>query len=347
MNIRFHIRWFNTIQAQIMLLVFSTMILVVLFYKPLKEFRPIGKESFIMDVTPDVIQKWGQEPTKVKTGFVVNEFLQFDVIKNSFLMNAIISFEFDPSKVSLETIDKFSFTKGDIIQKSDPLIKKLSESRTFVEYRVRIQFSTMFDYALFPLDDHQISLNFTNTTVEAQNIIFEVAPEDFSVPEYVYLSGWRLVSHQSKSGYTRFQSQRQGQTHYPKIVFSLDIKKEDIRQLLLIMIPLLILFYFCVFSLSIKSFNTKVEGMFPLLTAYMAYVIVIQAISPAVSYFMLMDYMVLYFLIAMFFICLVNFLTLIPEDELSRMKVETIKGMTILMVHASLLLVMYYVTRIV
>jgi len=312
---------------------------------PVHDFNPVGRESYIQQITPKIIKTWGKEPVRVKTGLVLHEFLQFDVVKNEFLVNAVISFEFDPHQVQLEELDKFSFTKGDIVKKSEPLIKKISPTRTFVEYLVRIKFSTLSDYSMFPLDDHRIFLNFTNTTVEAHEVIYEVHDEDFTVPEYLFLAGWEIVSRKVVSGYTQYSSQKENVTHYPKIVFSFGIQKNDVRQLLLIMIPLLILFYFCVFSLSIKSFDTNVQEMFPLLTAFVAYVIVLHSLSPNVGYFMLMDYIVLFFMLAMFFICLVNFLCIMPENKLSKYTLAQIRGGTALMVHIALTAVMFYLTR--
>ncbi|MDR3550590.1 MAG: hypothetical protein P4L31_04210 [Candidatus Babeliales bacterium] len=347
MNFRYnHLSRLITIPAQTILLVISTTVLIYLFYAPLEKFHSVGRESFVKRVTPEVIQKWGKEPVRVKTGFLIHEFLEFDVIKNAFLMNAVISFEFDPAQVKQEVIDKFAFTKGDIVKKSEPLVRKISPHRTFVEYSLRIRFSTLFDYSLFPLDDHRMFLNFTNTSVEARDLIFQVNEQDFSVPPYVFLAGWKIDSYKAVSGYTEFNSQKESSTQYPKIVFSLGIKKKDIRQLLLIMIPLLILFYFCLFSLSIKSFDTNVQEMFPLLTAFVAYVIVIQSMSPNVGYFMMMDYIVLFFLIAMFIICLVNFLSIIPKDRLSKETCEHIKGFTVLLVHISLITFIYYLTHV-
>jgi len=346
MDVRFNLTRFITIPVQTILLVISSLILIYLFYAPIENFNPIGRESFVMRVTPDVIKKWGKEPVHVKTGFVIHEFLQFDVIKNNFLMNGVLSFEFDPTKVTQEAIDKFAFTKGDIVKKSEPLVIKLSSTRTFVEYSLRIQFSTLFDYSMFPLDDHKIFLNFTNTSIQASDVVFDVQDQDFTIPQYVFLAGWEIDSYKAISGYTEFKSQKESSTTYPKVVFSLGIKKKDIRTLLLIMLPLLILFYFCVFSLSIKSFDTNVQEMFPLLTAFVAYVIVIQTMSPDVGYFMLMDYIVLFFLIAMFVICLVNFLSIMPEDRLSKEKCEQVKGFTVLFVHGALIVVMYYLTHV-
>ena len=313
MNFRINLQYFSSMSALIILMVLSAGTIAFLFIKPISQFNPIGKESFVMNVTPEVIAAWGHEPTHVKTGFLIHEFLEFDAIKNDFIMNAVVSFEFDSTKVSLEAISKFSFTKGDILEKSDPVVKKTSDTLTFVQYYIRIKFTTLFDYTLFPLDDHKLSLNLTNNAVEAQDVIFDITPENFIIPQYVFLAGWKIDAHAPVSGYVEFASQIGKPIMHPKIIFSIDMKKQDIRQLLLIFLPLFILFYITMFVLAAKDFATDVNTMLFVITAFVANAIVIQGMSPDVAYFMLIDYFTLFFLILMFLVFIMSFLETLPQ----------------------------------
>jgi len=346
MNFRLNLEYFSTVWAQIAMAVLSTIIIVFLLQSPMKKFHTFGKKSFIMQVTPDVINKWGKEPVHVKTGFMIHEFLQFDVIKNNFLLNAVISFEFDPTKVKQEDLDKFSFTKGDIVKKSDPVVKKISDNLTFIQYYIRIQFSTIFDYTLFPLDDHEFFLNLTNTALEAENVILDVAPENFSVPKYVFLSGWNIQGHKSTSGYVEFVSQENQKLRHPKVIFSLDLKKIDIRQMLLMLLPMLFIFYFCLFSLSFDDFFLDIDAMVMLITAFMASAIVTQSMSPDVGYFMLIDYLILFFLVAMSIIFVMQFLKMLPEESLSKETYGAARGFIIIALYISLIALVFYLTHV-
>jgi len=346
MNARIVLEYFSSVAAQIILMILSAAIVVYLFVKPVTEFKSVGKESFVMKVTPEVIAKWGKEPMHVKTGFMIHEFLQFDTIKNSFLMNAVISFEFDPTKVSQDVIDKFSFTKGDMVKKSDPVVKKISDNLTFVQYYIRIQSSALFDYAMFPLDDHKFSLNLTNNAVEAQNVIFDVSSENFSIPQYVFLSGWHIVSHEPMSGYVEFTSQENQPVQHPKVRFTVDIKKQDLRQLLLIFLPLFILFYISIFILAVKDFATDLNTMLFVITAYVANAIVIQGMSPDVGYFMLLDYFVLFFLIVMFIVFVITFLGTLPEETFSKDLLAMLRGFLVICIYVTLIAATYYLTHV-
>ena len=342
----FRLRYFVSIQAQIILFVLSATIFGYLFYKPILTFDPVGKESFVLPVTPEVIKKWGKEPVRVKTGFMLHQFINFDSIKNDFLVTAIIWFEFDPKKVSLDTISKFTFTKGDVVTKTDPIIIKKSDTVTFVKYNVRIQFNTIMNYTYFPLNDHMIYLNFTNPTVNADDVVFDVAPADFVVPSYISASGWEFVQHSVRSGYTEYSISQENKTsREPKIVFGIGVRKTDIRQLILMILPILLLFYFCIFMLSIHDLSLNLGNLMMLVTAYMAYNVVIQSLSPAVGYMMLIDYLVLLFLCAMFVIFVVLMLGNVSEDRLSRESFMDIKGGTVLVVYIVVLVAVFYLTH--
>ncbi|MCX5921836.1 MAG: hypothetical protein NTX86_00730 [Candidatus Dependentiae bacterium] len=343
---KFRLNHYARLEVHIVLSIFSALIFSYLLYKPISTFNPIGQESFVLPVTPEVTKQWGKEPVHVKMGLTFHQFLKFNVIQDDFLVTAVIWFEFDPTKVSLDTISKFSFTKGNIVQKSDPIVIKISDTKSFVKYHLRIEFNTILDYTMFPLDNHKLFLNFTNTAVDADQVVFDVAPKAFVIPKYLTVSGWNIVEHNVKSGYTEYEIPEANQTaKEPKVVFSLGIQKKDIRQLMIMLLPILLLFYFCVFMLTIDDFSLKIQNMLMIITAYMAYNVVIQSMSPNIGYFMLIDYVMLLFIIAMFIIFIVLMLGNLPEKILSKTTYEKIKGGTVLLVYAMVIGFMFYLTN--
>lgn len=339
--------FFSTLGGQTILAALSLIIFICLFHKPITTFKPIDNKSFVLPITPKTIETWGKEPVKVKTGFMIHEFLKFNPIKNEFLINAIIWFEFDRSKISLKKIDTFFFTKGEIIHKSEPLIKKFPNNITYVEYQLRIYFNTLLNYSLFPLDDHTMFLNITNSAVEAHEMIYVVEPSDFLVADYIYISGWKVLSHKAHSGYTEYTlSSAKGRIQHPKVLFQIDLKKRDIRQLLLMLLPVLMLFYFCMFTLAIADFSLELQLMFTLATAFMAYNIVIQNMAPDVGYFMLIDYLVILFMVSICIIFGASILRLLPETVLSNERLQSIKGIATLLIYTMLIIAVYYLTHV-
>lgn len=335
------------IKPQIVLLSIVMGIVIYLFHSSFLKFHPVGKGSFVSILTPEVLKKWNATPEHVKTGFMIHEFLKFDPQKNDFLISAIIWFEFDPTKVKIEDIETFSFTKGAINHKSKPVIEQKSASLTYVQYHIKVEFNSIFDYSMFPLDDHILYLNLTNNSVKAHKIIFDVDPSDFVVPEYVYLSGWHIVNHKPISGYTEYMLSQKDERSaaHPKVLFSIGIKKQNIRQLLLMFLPVMILFCLFLFTTS-DEFPKRVRIMFSLLTAFMAHTIVVSHMAPDVGYFMLIDYLMLYLLGAIFLIFLINFLSTLPEEKMAKKTHVFLRAFAVVALHVGLIVLVYYLTHI-
>jgi len=346
MDVNFTLKDVISFKGQLITLAVTTLAIAYIFSGSLSEFRPSSKSSYVLQVTPEVIKKWGHEPAHVKTGFYWHEFINFDVVKNDFLINAIIWFDFDPTKVKLEDIEKFSFTKGSIHQKSAPLVKKISDTLTYVEYNLRIQFNSIFDYSRFPLDDHKIYLNLINNSVDAQDVVYDVAPDDYVVPEYVFLGGWGIASHDAAAGYTQYLlSKDTKETKHPKILFSLGIKKQDFRELLLLFLPVFFIFCFSILTLS-PYFPSPMGSMLSLVTAFMAYTIVVAHMVPDVGYFILIDYLMLFLLLSIFVIFLINFLGALPPEIFSKEKFEHIKSIAQIVICIALVIVSYYLANV-
>jgi hypothetical protein len=271
--------------------------------------------------------------------------LKFDAIKNEYVVNAIISFAFDPAKVSQEAIDTFSFTKGDVLKKSDPIITKQSDTSITALYYIRVQFSSIPNYTRFPLDDHYLYLNVTNTAVDPKKVIFQASPEDYNLSANLYAPGWNIVEHQAQAGYATENISYKA-IMQPKMSFSIGLSKQDYRQLLLIILPLLVIFYFGIFAFSIKDIASAITLILASVAGLIAYSFVIQTLSPAVGYLMLSDYMFLLFLAIIFIIFFITTLNATPEHILSRKTIEHIKSIAIIVIYLVLICVWYYLTNI-
>lgn len=346
MNTRFNIGYFSSVGAQVMLLIFSSMAMIHFFYKPVNSFSALDPKSFVKQATPAVIKQWGHEPLRIKTGLLIHEFLTFDMTGNNFIVNAVIYFEFDQTKISLDTLSKFEFTKGDVIQKSDPIVKKISDNLTFAQYYVRLQFSAMFDYERFPLDDHRLTLNFTNRAIQADQVLFDVAAVDFIVPEYVFIDGWKIVEHTPISGYAEFVSLEEEPVRHPKILFYFGIKKQQSRKILLIFIPLLMFFYLGIFQLAVRNFLTNLNTMISVITAFMVWAISIQMMSPKVDYFMLIDYFILLLMVITFFIYGTMFLGTWFQNIWSPDSLAKLQGGAVIVIYTAFMFLSYYLIHL-
>ncbi|MBA2307439.1 hypothetical protein H0W26_04875, partial [Candidatus Dependentiae bacterium] len=132
--------------------------LVYLVYDVTRDFK--GDKDIlpeILPITPTKLAEFGGFPTSVKVGLFIRDFSEFDILKNEFIFAGIVTFEFDPAVIALETLGKFSFQRGEIIQISPPFTE-LRSGLLFARYAVRVKFKTGLNHAYFPLSGYRVSI---------------------------------------------------------------------------------------------------------------------------------------------------------------------------------------------
>lgn len=331
-----------SVPFQIMLLVLSFLLFIGFLYKPIVDFEPINAQPAIFEVP---VQVAGAKPAvHIKTGLTITDFLKFDVIKNEFEANAIIWFIFNPQQVLQEAIEKFSFTKGDTTYKSSGVVTQIDASTKKVLYFIRVRFSTIPNYRRFPLDDHYLFLNLVNTEMLSDQIVFDV--DEYTLSPNLYAAGWKIVEHEARAGFGKTEIGENQTLVQPKVSFSIGLAKQDFRQLLIIMLPLLLIFYCGIFALSIKNITEAIALILASITGLTAYSFVIQTLSPSVGYLMLCDYMFLLFLAVTFMIFFLIILDAAPEHILSKKTLEITKAIAIIVIYVLILAAWYYLTNI-
>ena len=343
MKLKLHWEDIISIPVQIALLIVSFIILALCLYWPITRFAPVDSRPGVQQLSAE-----SDSPSivHIQTGLSITDFLKFDAIKNEYTVNAVIWFAFDPKQVSLQNIEKFSFTKGDILKKSDPVITQLADNKMAALYYIRVQFATIPNYKRFPLDDHYLFLNVINTALYPTQAVFDIDQNDYTLAENLYSPGWAIVEHSAQGGYSQAMASPDTLSMQPKAIFSIGLSKQDYRQLLLIILPLLVIFYFGIFAFSIKDIVLAITLVLASVSGLVAYSFVIQTLSPQVGYLMLSDYMFLLFLGTIFVVFFITALNATPEHILSKKAVERIKGITLICIYIVLIVLWYYLTNI-
>lgn len=288
---------------QAVLVCITTAILGYYFTRETNRFTSTDREPEILPLTAERLSFFGGSPEPVSVGINVRDFFSFDVVKNEFVFIGIIWFEFDPSVVSLDAISKFSLLRGEIIDRSEPNTRITSGGKVMAQYDVRIKLTTPLDYRYFPIDDHKIAIGLTNTFLQPDEIVFIANTRGFFADQIVGQAGWRPVDFFVKTGITEAMIKRDDQTktiYHPAALFTVHYERTGSRYALLIFLPLLLIFYLSLFSLSLDP--ARYTGSILSLgaggvSAMLAYRFVIESLSPAVGYFMLSDYFYFLFLV--------------------------------------------------
>ena len=255
--------------------------------------------SQILPITPTIYKEFGGFSKPVQMGLYINQFIDFSMITNEFIFDGVVWFTFDPGVVSVETLEKFSFLKGEIISKSPPSMKLMGDKLN-VQYQVRVKFSSALNYTDFPLDDHQIYIVLINQFVSPSEIYFESNRRQFVVAANVSTTGWELHDRSVQVGYFKSQldpDDKEQQILYPGVIFLLDYGRNSIRYALSIILPLALISYLILLSVSLRLI-TAISITAAGVTTILAYRFVIENLSPKTGFFMLSDYLFFLFLAA-------------------------------------------------
>ena len=275
-------------------------------------FTPTDDVIKLNYLTPQKMREFGGMPTQVRVGLSVNEFRTFNMKGNEFIIDGILWFEFDPSHISLSTVEQFSFDRGEVLYRSAPT-SYMREGLLFVRYDVRIKFSTPMSFKYFPLDDHRLMLALTYKTVSPSELILVSRDADFVVIPDMRSVGWGEFKHSVETGYVTgsySQTDPSKTLNYPTALFEIDYgRKQNIRNTIIIVLPMLLLFFIALFSLIIdrdKWFTTVISLPVQTIAGLVAYRFVIEGMSPTVGYFIYSDYFFFIFLLLMFLILLIH-----------------------------------------
>jgi hypothetical protein len=249
-------------------------------------------------VTPKQIKEWGGSATEVTVGMSIINFPKFDAVNNDFVIDAIVWFEFDSALVSLETIEKFSFDKGEIVSKSISNTK-IIDDKFFAQYNITVKFSSTLAFQFFPWDDHRIYLTLTNKFVSPSEIIYQSYISGFIISEGAFVAGWKMVGKNVVAGYSESyldENDTKKVVLNPCVLFSLDFSRSGAQHIFLIFLPLFLMFFLGFFSFAFHEPPLIFSLSLGSVTAILSYNFVIQGMSPHTGYFLFSDLIFILFL---------------------------------------------------
>lgn len=299
----------TSVSIQIILLIINLSIIGYLFYNEIYNFESI-------DLSPNInlidhkLLTIKTNPSIVKVSLYIYDFNKFDILTNDFIIEALISFEYDPTVLNLDIIDKFSFIRGTILYKSSPRIQ-IKNNSIFVSYELKVQFKTNLNYRLFPFSSHKINLILENKELYSEEVSFKADTNKFITSQYINLNGWKEYNKQVITGYYKatLQENSKETIYHPVVNFSIEYLNNSIKDIVSIFLPLFLLFFMAVFSFAMdpKFYFTFIVGLSTgSVTGMLAYKYVIDKLSPQVDYFMFSDIVYFVFLAIVIFIFLCN-----------------------------------------
>lgn len=266
----------------------------------------------------------------------IQNFIKSDFIKNNFIVDLNLWFEFDPKQITLDEVSKFSFSKGEILEKSDPVIAK-DKKLTKVRYDLRVKFLSNLNHKYFPLETHRLYLTLNNKFIDLKNVNFILDHNSFNTSKSIYAPAWQFVGSNSKSGSATFMGTNGENIVYPRIIFELDFIQDSMRNFIFLFLPMLVilLISLCAFALNLKVYFSDVLDLASAgVLGMLAYRYVIEEASPKVSYFMLSDHI--------FTTCLMILFAIFFVGIFYRQRLDKNRGLLVLILYATIYLAWSY-----
>lgn len=239
--------------------------------------------------------------TPVTVGLYIDNFDKFNVIAEEFILNGLLTFEFEEKKVTPEQLNQITFARAKVLHRSEPAIST-EHGRTRVHYQVRVQLFEDLDFAWFPFEDHQLSIMLVDRSMKSDGLLFTTDLKNFTVPE-TDVKGWHKFNTHTQTGYLEEHLNAEV-IRYPAAVFSIDYGRyTNIRNIFMILLPMLLLFFIALFSLIIdprNNFTFVLTIPVSAIVGLISFRFVVEAMSPKVGYFMYSDYFFVLFLSLVF-----------------------------------------------
>jgi hypothetical protein len=284
----------------------TTVLIAIISYLPiifqikLSQFNTTDPIPQLKPINTEALKTFGPFVVRTKVGMFIKSFPLFDINKNTFLVDAIIWFEFNGEEVTLEKIQKFSIDNGKITYQSPPEIK-LINNQVFAKYNVIFELKTDLNFYKFPFEDHRLPIVLSNDFVTPNEMIFTVDASSFQIQPNISPAGWRFQDMSVDAGFLDLQLDRQDKskkTENPKALFVLNFVKASARKALVIFIPLYSATFLSLLAFVMNAAN--VVGKFSIaitaLTALLGYRFVIEQMMPAVGYLTTTDAIYLFLL---------------------------------------------------
>ena len=301
------------VYMSIALIILSGIFLGICLLIANNRFRSLDVMPELLSLTPDAKSEFGGNPSEALVGLYIRDFSEFDMMKNSFQFSGILWFLYDPSLISLDTLAKFSFEKGEVLFLSKPSTRIVG-GKLLARYDIRVRMRTDLVFKLFPFDSHMLYITLDNNYVSPGEIILFSTPNEFVLSPGISITGWQIHNSAVYTGYSTSLLEKtdlENKVSHPRIIFALGYNHAGMRNALTIVLPLILILFMALFSfIMLPSGGAPTASIIALssgaVSALIGYRFVIENLSPKVGYFLLSDKIFFLFLAVSILIFFIN-----------------------------------------
>jgi|WetSurMetagenome_2_1015567.scaffolds.fasta_scaffold23697_3 hypothetical protein len=193
--------------------------------------------------TPDVTTTGASTPIHVKVGAWLNNVEKVDLSGNSYRLDFYVWFSFDPSQISLDDVRHFEFING------SPIKTEIDSNSSYLEYRVKGDFITSFDFSQYPFESHILPVQLEHNSYDITQLVYEPDP-DSGTEKSANVAGWNLGSYQTGVTEHAYVDQT-----FSRFTFSITIAKPFVSSFIKSVLPISVITAISLLALFIAPQN--------------------------------------------------------------------------------------------
>ncbi|MFA6065939.1 MAG: hypothetical protein WC707_02040 [Candidatus Babeliaceae bacterium] len=227
----------------------ATIIIFIVFIIALSRAR-------ISDSSPQItpINEAVYDPKNIiKVAFLIENFNQFEIIKNNFTVMATVLFIADKS-LDKTLLDTFSFENGSFISKSTPYQYPDYNDKMVIAYDIKLEYHGSFNYRHYPFDYHQLNFILSNKHIPYGTLLYMPINNEI-LKKNTFTKDWINTKTSTAYGTTTLHVLNDKKATYEVAAFSYDFKRSSLKEIFFIFLPLFLIFFIGLLSLTFDVMN--------------------------------------------------------------------------------------------
>lgn len=197
---------------------------------------------------PPVMQPLPAVDGRIPAGFYVSAIDPFDPFKRDFTLQGTLWFLTDKPAEVAQKLALLEFTLGQILNQSPPRQRAVGD-QTLLAYDLTLRVSQTFDFRYFPFDSHRLYIPLVNKDptlkLDFSETAFQLAPLE--------MGNWKYGNERAAMGLIQEEMGPGWGAAYEQALFSFDCQRASIKDVLVVLIPLLLIFLIGSLSLTFDA----------------------------------------------------------------------------------------------
>ena len=214
-----------------------------------------------------------ENPITVQIGVWLVNVEKIDLSASNYRLDFYLWFNYNPSEISFSDIQKFEFING----APTTYIVNVDEAHGYLEYRVRGDFVTSFDFSMYPFETHELSVDIEHKSLDVNGLVYEQDPDSGIDPE-ASVAGLNLGSFQ-----TLTVDHSYGDETFSRFVFNVNLGRPLVSSFVKAVVPLAVIttISLLAFFMAPTNFAQRITlGVTTLLSATAFHLSLINGIPP-------------------------------------------------------------------